>query len=137
MVVIIMGPAGAGKSTVGRALAAALGWRFHDADDFHLTASIAKMRQGIPLEDDERDPWLVRVRSAILIEIAAGRDAVVACSALRDRYRTLLAGGLDEVRFVYLQADPGLLRSRLQPILESDGDLRRADSRGGRRTEAS
>ena len=128
MVVIIMGPSGAGKSTVGRALAESLGWSFRDADDLHSPESVARMRQGIALTDAEREPWLERVRSAILAEAAAGRDAVVACSALRERYRTRLAEGVEDVKFVYLQADPELLRQRLEQRLGHFASVELLDS---------
>ena len=113
MVVILMGPSGAGKSTVGRALADALGWRFVDADDLHAPESIAKMRDGRSLEDDERWPWLVRVRGVVDAAIAAGSSLVLACSALRETYRDYLGGGGDQVRFVFLRGSPQLLESRL------------------------
>lgn len=112
-VVVITGVAGSGKSTVGRALARSLGWRFHDADDLHSAENVARMRGGVPLEDVHRQPWLIRVRS--IIE-AASRDsagAVVACSALKARYRAFLSGELRGVRFVFLRADRALLLDRL------------------------
>jgi gluconokinase len=113
VVVIIMGAAGAGKSTVGRALAAALDWPFIDADDLHSAADIERMRQGIGLTDQERDPWLARVRQAMLDQIAKAHHAVVACSALKRRYRQILTEGVADARFVHLRADEELLRSRL------------------------
>ena len=113
MVVVLMGPAGAGKSTVGRALAHELGWQMIDADDLHGAAAIEKIRNGIGLTDEDRWPWLERVREAIDAVQAAGDNAVVACSALRKEYRDYLAGGTAPVRFVFLEATPGLLRSRL------------------------
>lgn len=108
-----MGAAGAGKSTVGAALAASLGWRFIDADDFHPAANIERMRRGIGLTDEERLPWLTRVRHAILKASADGEAAVVACSALKRRYRQLLTAGVDDACFVHLQANEELLRERL------------------------
>ena len=108
-----MGAAGAGKSTIGAALAAALEWRFIDADDFHTAANIERMRQGIGLTDEERLPWLTRVRQAMLDSIANGQPAVVACSALKRRYRQILTAGVADARFVHLQADERLLRERL------------------------
>jgi gluconokinase len=113
VVVIIMGAAGAGKSTVGAALAAALGWRFIDADAFHSAANIERMRRGVGLTDEERLPWLTRVRHAMLEATADGEAAVVACSALKRRYRQILTAGVDHARFVHLQADEELLRERL------------------------
>lgn len=112
-VVVITGVSGSGKSTVGRALAASLQWRFHDADDFHTTENIERMRQGIGLDDDMRQPWLLRIRAAIEAAIRDCAGAVVACSALKARYRAVLAGGLEGVRFVFLDADRELLLQRL------------------------
>jgi len=114
VLVIIMGAAVAGKSTIGAALAAALDWPFIDADDFHTGANIERMRQGIGLTDEERLPWLTRVRQAMLDAIAKGQPAVVACSALKRRYRQILTAGVTDARFVHLQADERLLRDRLR-----------------------
>lgn len=113
MILILMGAAGAGKTTVGQALAGQLGWPFIDADDFHSPDNIARMRSGVPLTDADRSPWLARVRDAIVRLHAAGTNAVIACSALRQRYRDELAAGLDDVRWVYLAAPPALLEARL------------------------
>jgi gluconokinase len=113
VIVIIMGAAGAGKSTIGAALAAALDWPFLDADDFHTAENIARMRQGIGLSDEQRLPWLERVRQAMLDSVARGQPAVVACSALKRSYRQRLTEGIADTRFVHLQADEQLLRARL------------------------
>lgn len=110
-IVVVMGLAGAGKSTVGAALARALGWPFIDADDLHPAANIEKMRRGIALTDADRAPWLDRLRARIDTLLAAEQPAVVACSALRRAYRAYLRA--DAVRFVYLKADYELLRQRL------------------------
>ena len=108
-----MGPAGSGKSTIGRALAAELGWLFIDADDFHSAGNIDKMRQGTALTDHDRDPWLARIHDTLARTVDEGRDAVLACSALRRSYRDRIAGGLPSVRWVYLAADARLLAARL------------------------
>jgi gluconokinase len=113
MVVVVTGAAGAGKSTVGRALADSLGWAFYDADDLHSPENIARMGRGEGLSDELRWPWLSKVRHLITTAIDAGEDAVVACSALKEAYRRYLADGLPPVVFVFLAADDGLLRSRL------------------------
>jgi gluconokinase len=113
VIVILMGAAGAGKSTIGAVLAASLGWPFLDADDFHTATNVEQMRRGIGLTDDQRGPWLARVRQAMLDQIANGQSAVVACSALKRRFRQLLTAGVADVRFVHLQADEALLRTRL------------------------
>ena len=113
MILIVTGVAGSGKSTVGRAAAERLGWRFVDADDLHDAAAIARIRAGRPLDDEMRSPWLGRVREEIAEAIAAGSPTVIACSALKERYRHVLAGGVPQVRFVFLAADEALLRTRL------------------------
>ncbi len=113
MILIVTGVAGSGKSTVGRAAAERLGWRFVDADDLHDAAAIARIRAGQPLDDEMRSPWLGRVREEIDDAIAAGSPTVIACSALKERYRQVLAGGVPQVRFVFLAADEELLRARL------------------------
>lgn len=109
-----MGPSGAGKTTVGRALADAVGWRFIEADDLHPPENVAKMRQGVGLTHVDRMPWLSAVRSEMEHADARGESAVMACSALTDEYRAILSAGLDSVRFVYLHADPELLAERLR-----------------------
>jgi gluconokinase len=113
MIVIVMGVVGAGKTTVGRLLADEMGWKFADADDYHPAANIEKIRNGIPLTDADRKPWLDRLRGAINGWIADGRDAVLACSALKRIYRQELQAG-PEVRFVYLKGRPELIAERLR-----------------------
>ena len=113
MVIIMMGVTGAGKTTVGRRLAETLGWRFHDADDFHPEANKAKMNAGVPLTDDDRWPWLHALRAVIEQALADGAGAVVTCSALKRAYRDVLSGGLDGVRYVHLTGDSRVLAKRL------------------------
>jgi gluconokinase len=116
MIIVVIGVMGAGKTTVGAALAARLGWRFLDADDFHSTESWAKLERGEALTDADRLPWLRRVREALADLLARGESAVLACSALRQSYRDALTpagAGPDDVRFVYLRADPALTAARL------------------------
>ncbi len=110
--VVVMGVAGAGKTTVGRGLAEALGVPFLDADDFHDAASVARMRAGEPLGDAEREPWLDRLGRE-LRRRAADTGAVLACSALTDAYRRRLTAGLGEVAFVLLTGSPEVIRRRL------------------------
>lgn len=115
-VVVLMGVAGAGKTYVGKALAAATGWPFLDADDFHSKANKEKMHRGEPLTDADREPWLEALRDAIDERLRAGASAVLACSALRQSYRdTLVPEGArpGEVRFVYLEVPRAVLRERL------------------------
>ena len=98
-----MGVVGAGKTTVGSLLAQKLGWHFADADDFHSTANVEKIRRGIPLDDSDRAPWLAALR---------GQNAIMACSALKRKYRDALRA--DGVSFVYLKGDYELIEQRLQ-----------------------
>lgn len=107
-----MGVSGAGKTLVGRAVAATLGWTFLDADDFHSPSNIAKMRGGTPLEPSDRIGWLQAMRAALAEVQHAGGNAVLACSALRRQFRESLREGLD-LRFVYLKADRELIRERV------------------------
>ncbi len=113
MIVIVMGVVGAGKTTVGRLLAQQLGWEFADADDYHPPGNIDKMSRGIPLKDEDRFPWLQRLRSEIGKWRARGRSGVLACSALKRRYRDQLNIGPD-VKFVYLRGSPDLIAERLR-----------------------
>jgi carbohydrate kinase (thermoresistant glucokinase family) len=111
--VIVMGVAGCGKTTVGRALSGALGWEFLDADDLHPAANVAKMAAGAPLDDADRSPWLAAVRSDIESRVARGARVVAACSALREAYRVAIAPDPANRRFAYLRGDFELLRARL------------------------
>ncbi len=107
-----MGVSGVGKTTVGQALAHELGWPFADADDFHPAANVAKMREGIPLTDADRAPWLHLLRAAIDEWLAAQQSVVLACSALKQAYREQLIAGPD-VQLVFLQADISLIAERI------------------------
>jgi gluconokinase len=113
MVIVVMGAAGAGKTTLGRELARVLGWTFIEADDLHDSVAIDRMKRGIPLTDQDRWPWLARVRDAIASAHHAGHDVVAACSALKDEYRRVLGEGVGPIAFVYLDASAALLHERL------------------------
>jgi gluconokinase len=113
MVVILFGVAGSGKTTVGRLLSRELGWRFYDADDLHPISNIEKMKQGIPLSDEDRKPWLERVRELIRTCLAQRINAVLACSALKESYRQFLRID-EEVIFVFLKGEFGLIQERLR-----------------------
>ncbi len=107
-----MGALGAGKTTVGSLLAQQLGWEFVDADSFHSAANIEKMSHGHPLTDADRVPWLAAIRQAMLRWIAEHRNVVLACSALKESYRSLLI--YPDVKLVYLKADYDLIINRLR-----------------------
>jgi gluconokinase len=113
MILIIFGVSGAGKTTVGELLARKLGWRFIEADDFHPAANIEKMRSGHPLTDEDRGPWLERLREQIKQLLAAGENAVLACSALKRAYRDRLRLN-EEVKFVFLRGDYALVEKQLR-----------------------
>ena len=113
MIAIVMGVTGSGKTSVGRLLAQQLGCEFADADDFHPSANVEKISHGIPLTDEDRAPWLERLRIQITNWIVTGQNAVLACSALKRTYRQELSVG-PEVRFVYLKGSPGLIAQRLR-----------------------
>ena len=112
MFILVMGVAGSGKTTVGKALSDALGWPFYDADDFHSAENVRKMVSGVPLTDDDRRPWLQRLHKLIAERSEQAEDGVLACSALKQKYRTILCADSD-VEVVYLKAQPDLIRSRL------------------------
>ena len=111
--VLLMGVAGSGKTTVGRAFAEMAGWAFEDADDHHDAASNAKMARGEGLTDADRAPWLARLRALLDARIADGPPTVLACSALRDRYRDALGADRDAVLTVWLDVPPADLARRL------------------------
>ncbi len=102
MIVVVAGVAGSGKTTVGQLLARRLGWQFADGDSFHPAANVAKMRAGLPLSDADREPWLAAISSWMDDIIASGQSAVLACSALKRRYRDELLGGRDHAIMVFL-----------------------------------
>jgi carbohydrate kinase (thermoresistant glucokinase family) len=113
MIIVVMGVVGAGKTTVGRLLAEELHCEFADADDFHPKANVEKISHGIALSDDDRKPWLARLRAKILAWEADHAGAVLACSALKSSYRKELQAGPD-VRFVYLKGTADVIAQRLQ-----------------------
>jgi carbohydrate kinase (thermoresistant glucokinase family) len=113
MIVIVMGVSGVGKTTVGRLLAEALGAEFLEGDEFHSPANVAKMRRGTPLTDDDRRPWLEAMARALARRAETGRSVVLACSALKRRYRRILVGDRTRTRFVYLKGDAELIAKRL------------------------
>jgi gluconokinase len=110
-IVLVLGVAGSGKTTVGAMLAGRLGWQYADADDFHPVANVEKMAAGHPLTDEDRWPWLHAMAAWIDVQIAAGQPAVVSCSALKRAYRDVMRR--PEVQMVYLQGSRGLIAARL------------------------
>ena len=112
MIILVMGVTGAGKTTVGTLLAQQLGWAFADADSFHPSANVEKMRQAIPLTDADRIPWLEAIHQQMVQWNASSTNGVITCSALKQSYRELLLRDLD-VKLVYLQGSAALIASRV------------------------
>jgi len=123
MIVVIMGVAGSGKSTVGAMLAAAMHCPFLEGDSLHSAANVGKMMRGVPLTDGDRAPWLAAIHARLREAFSSGRSLVVACSALRQSYRVALAEGL-AITWVYLKGPEALVRSRLR---HRDGHFMKAD----------
>jgi gluconokinase len=113
-IILVMGVSGSGKTVVGRALAQSLGWDFYDADDFHPPANIAKMSAGIPLTDDDRAPWLNLLHEKLLESRGESRNCVMACSALKAKYRKVLFDGVSNFQVVYLKGGYDLISQRMQ-----------------------
>ncbi len=113
-VVIVMGVSGCGKTTVGRLVAQRAHWAFVDADDHHPPANVAKMARGEPLDDDDRMPWLQRLRRLIDAALAGGGALVLACSALKRSYRDVLGVGDPRIALVYLRGDEALIAERMR-----------------------
>lgn len=114
MIVILMGVSGSGKTTIGQILSEKLSWPLFDADEFHSAASIDKMRNGIPLEDADRWPWLDRMNAMLRERDARGESVLLACSALKQAYRDRLSMGIAEIRWIYLKGGFELIRKRLE-----------------------
>ena len=113
MIIAVIGVSGSGKTTIGKMLANTMNCRFLEGDSLHSRENISKMRHGIPLTDAERAPWLAAIHARILNRFERGQDLVVACSALKQRYRAVLAEGVP-ITWVYLKGSFELIRSRLR-----------------------
>lgn len=111
---VVMGVSGCGKSSVGEALANQLGWDFYDADDFHPPENVAKMASGTPLNDSDRAPWLATLHDLISSNLTRNQPGVLACSALKERYRQQLLDGNPNVQIVYLKGSYDLIWSRME-----------------------
>ncbi|MGH8164390.1 MAG: gluconokinase [Rhodanobacteraceae bacterium] len=103
-IMVVMGVSGCGKTTIGKALAARLGWVYKEGDDFHTAHNVEKIRAGIPLDDADRSPWLTAIAAWMDAQAAAGHCGVIGCSALKRGYRDFLRAGRPQVWFVYLRA---------------------------------
>ena len=113
VIVIVMGVAGSGKTSVGREVAARLGWRFIDADDFHTPSDVAKMRDGHALTDTDRTPWLETLNNLLRTNERQGNPVVLACSALKRTYRRVLVGGVTNHQIVYLDVPQPVIVDRV------------------------
>ncbi len=113
MIVIVMGVCGTGKTTVGRLIAERMGARFEEGDTFHPKANVEKMSRGEPLEDSDRWPWLESMSDSIDAWQRAGEDVVLACSALKERYREILLGDRPDMRLVHLFGTQDLISERM------------------------
>jgi gluconokinase len=111
---VLMGVSGSGKTSVGRALSQELGWPFYDGDDYHPPENVRKMSLGIPLQDEDRYPWLERLHDLIGEHLQAGENLILACSALKEKYRQQLLRENEGVMFVYLKGDFDLLWRRME-----------------------
>ncbi|MFW5955512.1 MAG: gluconokinase [Rhodothermales bacterium] len=114
MIIVLAGPAGSGKTTVGKALARRVGWMFVEGDSYHSYANVRKMARGEPLDDEDRWPWLAAIRAVMLEQLRNGRSAVVACSALKRAYREALREKGEDIVFVRLDVSKEELARRLK-----------------------
>jgi len=114
MIVVVMGVSGSGKNTIGEPLARRLGWKFIDGDDYHPPENVRKMAAGIPLQDEDRWPWLQEIQNWMTAQARAGHSTVLTCSALKQSYRKLLAEAEGRVLFIHLHGDAALLSQRMQ-----------------------
>ena len=111
--IVLMGPMGCGKTTIGKMLSSATGWPFIEGDDFHPEPNVMKMSAGIPLTDEDREPWLLALHDCLADRLTHNQTCILACSALKQSYRDLL--GVDQQRIfsVYLHGTHDIIKSRL------------------------
>lgn len=114
MFYIIMGVSGSGKSTIGKLLSDRLNCQFYDGDDFHPPSNLQKMNNDIPLTDSDRQAWLEKLQALITSVLDIEEEGVLACSALKSKYRQILSNDNPKVVFIYLQGDYDCLKSRIQ-----------------------
>jgi gluconokinase len=114
LALIFMGVAGSGKTTVAKLFAEKTGAVFYEGDDFHPPSNIAKMRQGIPLTDEDREQWLGKLRETMVSSLAKNELAAFTCSALKAKYREQLQGGDARVRFIFLTGPYAVIEERLK-----------------------
>jgi gluconokinase len=124
MVLIVMGPMGCGKTTIGKMLAEKRGWPFYDADDFHPKENVEKMRAGVALTDEDRKAWLETLHGEIQLWLERGQNTILACSALKRAYRDALGVNQTTVRTIYLKGSYDLIRRRIEerhhPYMDKD-----------------
>lgn len=113
LIVVLMGVSGAGKTTIGKLLAQDLGWKFYEGDDFHPQMNVDKMRRGIPLDDEDRIPWLRALRKLIHNLVDHSERAVITCSALKQNHRSWLSTDGQDIVLVYLKGSYHLIHERM------------------------
>ncbi len=114
MILVLIGPMGCGKTTIGKTLSRLYGWRFEDGDDYHPRANKEKMQAAIPLDDDDRRPWLSILRELLKEACKKDENLVLACSALKQKYRRMLGIDQQEIVSVYLKGSRELLIQRIE-----------------------
>jgi carbohydrate kinase (thermoresistant glucokinase family) len=112
-IIFIMGVSGSGKTTIGKLLSEKIGWPFFDADDFHTTENKEKMQSGQPLSDDDRSEWLQKINQ-LAVKAVLDNGAIIACSALKEKYRNVLCSGIDKPQWIFLNGSYDTIYSRIQ-----------------------